>query len=678
MHRTARQAYLTTGAQHTIENLVMPLPLDVIGNIPDGIEHVCETITHLDPCDPAAASMIATCLENLASIDLNTSSPGTVASVLSLRIKYSLFSKGFLSGSRVPSDELKRTYEYYLEQTSPCWDAFRKVFTTMVYSPCQNLREFSKYVSRFIYFFQVYELVSEKTARNQKNAEELADLLLAALLKQAASTPPDRLGELYHAPKMVREVILKMLLKYPESHELQNRALSCLELSYDYLNCLAVQEFKRPLLEVMFRLRRRSLDESVERNVAALLNQTSGTTETHEASLLRSVAEGQQTSLLLDFARCGLMNTLGLEEARAYMAPGVLHVKLIVANEAIHLGYLVILIHAGNIVLKYVPGDPKDGAQQVDTALKAARDGDVSCLQLWKNLAESLGLLSIRENVAKVTKGIRPERVYVYPDGFLWNVPWEYLIDSLWDVMAKTTVDAHPIVAVKLGARSHTSERVASRASFLAGWNYEHNEAAVGRRRGEACRGYLQDLPGARLEVESLKKLWGCDGRKAVESICCTADQVLEQVRAITEPSIIHIACHGMVMSDAMPALMFPKKEGGSNYTALHYEKLMRCDWRWAELVFANACFGAAGKPFVGGPALGLHEALSIAGGRRLIAPLWPVLDDTARELAVEFYSRLIDDPDYLRAFSASRRELDRRASPSARLTLAAYNFMYL
>jgi CHAT domain-containing protein len=672
--------YLRTGdvdREYLNITSVLPPSVDVLlGSVPEELEQHCNALGILDPTRAEDQTEIGKHLTALNDVELSTAEPLVLASVLALRIKFNFFRMLHKMSSET---EDKTVVSLITEQTAVCWEAFREIFRVSCLFPHPNVDFFPKYVSRFVHFYQAYQLFAKRTKRNVRHAHEMAALLSAALLKYISCLPPEMVGRCYTAPKMIRELLLTMKMSFPNNKRLNTSVLRILAMSYDYLNCVSLLESKQKHVALLFSGRRQALDDLIEQRNSApsLLEQIDIPEQIRDLTIESTTAE-----LLTDLSRSAMINDFGSQsETPAYCEEGVLHLKLLVANETLD-GHLLTIVNKGRAVTKHVACARSRLVDLVTSVQEKTSKGNVEALSLFGELVHLLGLADIGDDIARLIGQNPVQRVYVYPDGYLWNLPWPHLISLAWkhiEAQLSQRGLKQPAVAVKLGARHVETDMRAVALWFLAGWHYEQKYTASSLipRRGMRTEGLFPNLPGARDEVRRLYSLWRNEGFNCSMNEDVTAPALLNVVNGLEQSCILHVACHGDSGVTGIPALWFPGTER-DEYTALHYERILRTIWNRCEFVFFNACFGAAGEPFVGGPVMGLQEALSVAGTRRIVAPLWPVSDDLAVEMALSFHRSLVNCRDYLDAFTNAHRTLTSTTDPAKLLTSTAYVFFLL
>ncbi|MEZ4453076.1 MAG: CHAT domain-containing protein [Nannocystaceae bacterium] len=178
----------------------------------------------------------------------------------------------------------------------------------------------------------------------------------------------------------------------------------------------------------------------------------------------------------------------------------------------------------------------------------------------------------------------------------------------------------------------------------------------------------LPPLPGARAELEAMAT--ALDGRAILE--LHVGDEATEPAlrRALPGAALIHVAAHTWIDS-ATPAdsaiLLAPgdRREARSD-GALTLAETLEIDAADAWIVLA-ACSADSG-PLIPGEGLeGLAQAWLRAGARGVIAARWPIRDDEARAIFVDFYAALAEGASVGEALrDAQRAAIDRGAPAEA------------
>jgi len=189
---------------------------------------------------------------------------------------------------------------------------------------------------------------------------------------------------------------------------------------------------------------------------------------------------------------------------------------------------------------------------------------------------------------------------------------------------------------------------------------------------------YLSDLPGTRVEVDSIGSMlnsfgWDCTtltGREALENSISTA----------RSPRVLHLATHGYFAETPGPGMDITPAEdvrgafdfGVDSYarsclflsgaqSTLHYFydyqegngdgiltawEIMEMDLDSTELVVLSACDTGLGDVLSSGGIYGLRRAFHLAGARNVLISLWKVDDQATQLLMREFYSRWLSGLD--------------------------------
>ncbi len=145
------------------------------------------------------------------------------------------------------------------------------------------------------------------------------------------------------------------------------------------------------------------------------------------------------------------------------------------------------------------------------------------------------------------------------------------------------------------------------------------------------------DLPGASLEVESIKAMYPSTQtftRKDASKIKVMSDGA--------SASILHIAAHAMVDDiDPMHSYVLlsnPAAVTGVAGGELEAQDLQNMKLSKMSLVTLSACNSGIGKIAKGDEFSGFKNAILLAGASRLLVSLWPVDDDATAALMGSFY----------------------------------------
>lgn len=220
----------------------------------------------------------------------------------------------------------------------------------------------------------------------------------------------------------------------------------------------------------------------------------------------------------------------------------------------------------------------------------------------------------------------------IVPDGVLWHVPFETLIDGhgafLADRMATFYVPSLAVYAAMHETHSTRQERAPSLLAF-ADPLFKQGHAAT---RAAVRNDELTPLPDAQREVSAVAD-------------CCTPHAVYTgrdalESRVKSESGnydVIHFATHG-VLDDTNPMYShLLLAADGAEDGLLETWEMMRLDLH-AELVVLSACDTARGKVGAGEGLIGMSWALFAAGTPSTIAAEWPVDSATSADLMIAFY----------------------------------------
>jgi hypothetical protein len=169
-------------------------------------------------------------------------------------------------------------------------------------------------------------------------------------------------------------------------------------------------------------------------------------------------------------------------------------------------------------------------------------------------------------------------------------------------------------------------------------------------------------LPEATKEAEALA------GDYQAIAIDAQLVAVLGLLRGDPKVDLFHFAIHGRYEGDAgTDGLVMV------DGTVLNGNKVLARPLDGA-FVFLNACQVGAGNEILGGAA-GLAADFVHAGASGVVAPLWSVNDRIAREIAAEFYARVLGGQGVSPAVALRECRAKFRDAPDASATYLAYQF---
>jgi len=196
----------------------------------------------------------------------------------------------------------------------------------------------------------------------------------------------------------------------------------------------------------------------------------------------------------------------------------------------------------------------------------------------------------------------------------------------------------------------------------------------------------LAPLPGTKVEVENISVLLS---KSNVSTKIFTGSEASEQnLKSISDPSLLHIATHGYFLSDVdltrgmtMGVQVSKAKEnpllrsglmlagaattmsnelaiGGTNNGMLNSYEAMSLDLKDTKLVIMSACETGTGEIVNGEGVYGLSRAFQVAGAQKIIMSLWKVDDTATEQLMTAFYSEWILTKDPQKAFLEAQRNV--------------------
>jgi len=232
-------------------------------------------------------------------------------------------------------------------------------------------------------------------------------------------------------------------------------------------------------------------------------------------------------------------------------------------------------------------------------------------------------------------KGV--DTLYIIPDGFLWNLPFQALMSS----SDRFLLEDHAIsYAPSLSVLREMSTKESGRRnanSLIAFGN-----PVIGKdeqRQVDLC-----PLPEAENEVGSIAKTAGLEARRVF-----IGRDASEKTFKTLAPgfSVIHLATHG-VLDNRNPLyshLLLTRTEGDvENDGLLEAREIMdmRLD---ADLAVLSACDTANGKIAPGEGVIGMSWAFFVAGCRSMLVSQWKVNSSSTSQLMVNLYNQ----PDLVR-----------------------------
>lgn len=304
--------------------------------------------------------------------------------------------------------------------------------------------------------------------------------------------------------------------------------------------------------------------------------------------------------------------------------------------------------------LKKIYQMPKNGL--LEEQIKALRVALTSNRWLTKDdkLKEIEALLiengsAIYKEFLEASLTDRIKTLVVIPDGLLNYIPFEVLMtEKVEPSTSNPDFRNLPYLLKKHAVLYHYSsslmlyERTKSRSNgrvlaFAPSFKYNDNAATTDERQ-HAIRSSVDELPGAKKEVEMLSQIF--KGQFLYQEDANEAR--FKELTAEDKFGVVHLAMHGWVdgKNPAYSNLVFSFIEDNGEDNLLHaYElNLLNLD---AELVVLSACETGFGKYERGEGVVSIGRGFMYAGIPSLVMTLWPINDQTSAMLITEFYNQL-------------------------------------
>lgn len=201
----------------------------------------------------------------------------------------------------------------------------------------------------------------------------------------------------------------------------------------------------------------------------------------------------------------------------------------------------------------------------------------------------------------------------------------------------------------------------------------------------------ITPLPGTKIEIEKIDTL--LHAQQVKTDVMMEDDATEVNLKALTSPTVLHIATHGYFLSDistgsgmtmgvsisrakenpllrsgllftgaASSLIAEPTLNGGDNGILNAYE-VMNLDLKETKLVVMSACETGTGEIVNGEGVYGLSRSFQIAGAKKIIMSLWKVDDDATQELMRTFYSSWLDTGNPSEAFLLAQRAVKEKFS---------------
>lgn len=233
------------------------------------------------------------------------------------------------------------------------------------------------------------------------------------------------------------------------------------------------------------------------------------------------------------------------------------------------------------------------------------------------------------------------KRVYLVPDGPLWELPFAALQSSAGRYLIEDTelAMAPSLTALVAWRGRPVTPRPAGGYDLLAVGESEFGPS-------------MQRLPAAARQTQAVASLYGSASRMLLGREANEARVKAEAVKA----RVLHFATHG-VFEPASPLysalLLAPEPAGSPDNGRLEAREILDLELS-ADLAVLSACDTARGRIGAGEGVIGLSWALSVAGVRNTVVSLWNVDAASTADLMVAFHRRVHDGAGYADALRAA------------------------
>lgn len=296
--------------------------------------------------------------------------------------------------------------------------------------------------------------------------------------------------------------------------------------------------------------------------------------------------------------------------------------------------------------------------------------------------------LSYQTFWGKINKNLGPgiKRVFVSPDGVYNSINLNTLLNTktgkylLEEKEIRIVTNTKDLVSSSIPKPNEAYACLAGYPDFNLEKEKRH-EIRLRQRTGPELPlkintrgGQFTELPGTRMEIESISKVLQAKGWQ-VESFL-GKEALEESIKETQRPRVLHIATHGFFQSDSGlvndPMLSSGLLLTGANRTfsgerdelgddgILTAYEAMNLNLDNTDLVVLSACETGLGEIKNGEGVYGLQRAFKVAGAKSIIMSLWKVDDDATQELMVAFYKNWLSAPNRNKrqAFLAAQKQL--------------------
>jgi len=307
--------------------------------------------------------------------------------------------------------------------------------------------------------------------------------------------------------------------------------------------------------------------------------------------------------------------------------------------------WLVIIRRSGAPYITKIHIDGATLDKRVTTFVQRIAQRDLSSRARARTMYDLL--LKPVEQQLRTTKSL-----CIIPDGELWHVPFQALIDSKGRfLIERKTIFYTPSLSL-LAWYARNPPAPSSKAGVLVLANPELNDGTVqiahAVQRGEE----LGPLPEAEEEAREIKALYGSDATVLVGGRATEAFVKKNAGRY----RIIHLATHA-VFDDTSPLhshLILAAGKSAAEDGLLEAREIMNLDLA-SDLVVLSSCETGRGQVRGGDGLVGMSWALLVAGCPTAVVSQWKVGSAATAKLMTEFHRRLSRLPPDQRRTGAAR-----------------------
>lgn len=272
------------------------------------------------------------------------------------------------------------------------------------------------------------------------------------------------------------------------------------------------------------------------------------------------------------------------------------------------------------------------------------------------------------------------KRLLISPDGMLNDIPFEVLLKTAADTSMATAGDYNQLdyllktYAIQYSYSAtllqYNQQNYVSRTGRIAGYaptygqftSQQMNQLAKRNDQERKLRLALEDLPGAKQELELLQTAYG--GDYYFDSLATEAEfKRLD----FSQYSVIHLAMHGLMNKENVlsSAMAFTENGDSNEDNFLYFNEIisMRIP---TELVVLSACETGYGKFENGEGALSLARSFMYAGVPSLVMTLWEVNDASTSNIMEVFYKNLAAGMDKAEALRQAKIDYLSKAKGAA------------